>query len=129
VAILPTASRYLLISSASSLLLSSALLYFSSNTDVGYIQTSPGLVWFVHDGIDGGIGFSKDIYEHFATLAERTREHIADCECGRRRGCPIYVMSEHCGNNNDPLDTLMGTMILEDVLEAVAAADSTPTYN
>ncbi|WP_254824915.1 DEAD/DEAH box helicase [Haloglomus halophilum] len=106
------------------------------NADIGGLstlahhhETTPGPVWFVHDGIDGGIGFSKAIYEHFATLAERTREHIADCECGRRRGCPMCVMSEHCGNNNDPLDTLTGTMILEDVLEAVAAADSPPTQS
>jgi len=96
------------------------------NADIGGLstlahqhETIPGPVWFVHDGIDGGIGFSKAIYEHFATLAERTREHIAECECGRRRGCPMCVMSEHCGNNNDPLDTLTGMMILDDVLGAI----------
>ena len=96
------------------------------NADIGGLSTLShphgtiqGPVWFVHDGIDGGIGFSKAIYEHFDTLAERTREHIADCECGRRRGCPMCVMSEHCGNNNDPLDTLTGSMILEDVLDAM----------
>ncbi|WP_276261475.1 DEAD/DEAH box helicase [Haloglomus litoreum] len=101
------------------------------NADIGGLstlahqhETVPGPVWFVHDGIDGGIGFSKAIYEGFATLAERTREHIADCDCGRRRGCPMCVMSEHCGNNNDPLDTLTGTMILDDVLGAIANADS-----
>ena len=96
------------------------------NADVGGLstpshghETFPGPTWFVHDGIDGGIGFSKAIYEQFDTLAERTREGIADCECGRRRGCPMCVMSEHCGNNNDPLDTLTGSMILEDVLDAM----------
>jgi DEAD/DEAH box helicase domain-containing protein len=31
----------------------------------------------------------------------------------------MCVMSEHCGNNNDPLDTLTGSMILEDVLDAM----------
>jgi DEAD/DEAH box helicase domain-containing protein len=81
-------------------------------------ETVPGPTWFVHDGVDGGIGFSKAIYEQFAALAERTREHIGDCDCGRRRGCPMCVMSEHCGNNNDPLDTLVGGLILDDVLEA-----------
>jgi DEAD/DEAH box helicase domain-containing protein len=30
-------------------------------------------------------------------------------------------MSEDCGNNNDPLDTTTGAMILEDVLEAFEA--------
>ena len=30
----------------------------------------------------------------------------------------MCVMSEHCGNNNDPLDRATGTMILDDVLAA-----------
>lgn len=62
---------------------------------------------------------SKPIYENFDTLAARTREHIDDCACDRRRGCPPCVMSEDCGNNNDPLDTVTGKMILDDVLEAI----------
>lgn len=84
-------------------------------------ETIPGPTWFVHDGIDGGIGFSKAIYENFETLAERTKDHISECDCGRRRGCPLCVMSEDCGNNNDPLDTLTGRMILDDILTAVDA--------
>ena len=96
------------------------------NSDVGGLSTTshphetvPGPAWFVHDGIDGGVGFSKAIYEQFETLAERTRAHVADCECGRRRGCPMCVMSEDCGNNNDPLDTVTGRLILDDVLDAI----------
>lgn len=101
------------------------------NADIGGLstlshphETISGPVWFVHDAIDGGVGFSKAIYDHFETLCERTLNHISQCDCGRRRGCPMCVMSEHCGNNNDPLDTLTGAMILEDVLEA---ADPTGT--
>lgn len=100
------------------------------NSDIGGLstlrhphETVPGPTWFVHDGIDGGIGFTKAIYEHFGTLAERTREHVADCSCDRRRGCPLCVMSEDCGNNNDPLDTATGRSILDDVLAAVRDAD------
>lgn len=96
------------------------------NNDVGGLsmtnhphETIPGPTWFIHDGIDGGIGFSKAIYEHFDTLAKRTREHIAECDCGRRRGCPLCVMSEDCGNNNDPLDTTTGRLILDGVLSAL----------
>jgi DEAD/DEAH box helicase domain-containing protein len=96
------------------------------NSDIGGLstprhshETIPGPTWFIHDGIDGGIGFTKAIYEHFDTLAKRTREHIADCACGRRRGCPLCVMSEDCGNNNDPLDTATGVRILDDVLDAI----------
>ena len=96
------------------------------NSDIGGLstprhshETIPGPTWFIHDGIDGGIGFTKAIYEHFDTLAQRTRTHIAECECERRRGCPLCVMSEDCGNNNDPLDTATGVRILDDVLDAL----------
>lgn len=82
-------------------------------------ETIPGPTWFVHDGIDGGIGYSRAIYEYFDTLIERTRTHIEGCACDRRRGCPLCVMSEDCGNNNDPLDTLSGKMILDDVYDAL----------
>ncbi|ESS06987.1 MAG: distinct helicase family with a unique C-terminal domain including a metal-binding cysteine cluster, partial [uncultured archaeon A07HB70] len=99
------------------------------NADVGGLstlghdhETVPGPTWFVHDGIDGGVGFAKAIYEQFDTLASRTREHITDCSCDRRRGCPLCVMSEHCGNNNDPLDKAAGRLILDDVLAAVESA-------
>lgn len=100
------------------------------NNDIGGLSTpsyphesTPGPTWFVHDGIDGGVGFSKAIYEHIGTLSKRTREHIADCDCGRRRGCPLCVMSEDCGNNNDPLDTATGTLILDDLLTALDGVD------
>ena len=100
------------------------------NADIGGLSTTrhphgtiPGPTWFVHDGIDGGIGFAKAIYEAFELIARRTREHIAACECNRRRGCPLCLMSEHCGNNNDPLDRTTATMILDDVLAAVEAGE------
>lgn len=82
-------------------------------------ETVDGPVWFVHDGIDGGIGFARAIYEHFDTIAERTLEHMDDCDCDRRRGCPMCVMSENCGNNNDPLDRATARLILDDVLGAL----------
>lgn len=96
------------------------------NNDIGGLsttehphQTIPGPVWFVHDGIDGGIGFTRSIYEHFDTILARTREHIRTCDCGQRRGCPLCVMSEDCGNNNDPLDRATADLILTDVLDAL----------
>ena len=61
--------------------------------------------------------------EHFEALAGRTREHISECDCGRSRGCPMCVMSVHCGNNTDPLDTQTGTMIHTDVLGAMERAE------
>lgn len=96
------------------------------SSDVGGLSTArhhdetvPGPVWFAHDAIDGGIGFTRAIYEEFPAIAARTREHLADCACQRRRGCPLCVMSEHCGNDNDPLDRTTARLILDDVLAAM----------
>lgn len=96
------------------------------NNDIGGLstpqhhdETTPGPVWFVHDGIDGGVGFTRAIYEEFDRIVERTREHVESCDCERRRGCPLCVMSEDCGNSNDPLDRATAALILEDVIEAL----------
>ena len=93
------------------------------NSDIGGLSTPahhddriPGPVWFVHDGIDGGIGFSRAIYNNFDDIAERTYDHLETCDCQRRRGCPLCIMSEHCGNQNDPLDRVVGHQILGDVI-------------
>lgn len=94
------------------------------NADIGGLSTPahhddriPGPVWFVHDGIDGGIGFSRAIYNNFEDIAERTYDHLESCDCQRRRGCPLCIMSEHCGNRNDPLDRIVGHQILADVID------------
>ena len=94
------------------------------NSDIGGLSTPrhqderiPGPVWFVHDGIDGGIGFSRAIYDNFEAIARRTYDHLDTCDCQRRRGCPLCIMSEHCGNQNDPLDRVVGRQILGDVID------------
>ena len=94
------------------------------NSDIGGLSMLahrddriPGPVWFVHDGIDGGIGFSRAIYDNFEDIAERTFDHLETCDCQRRRGCPLCIMSEHCGNQNDPLDRVVGRQILGDVID------------
>lgn len=94
------------------------------NSDIGGLSMPahhddriPGPVWFVHDGIDGGIGFSRAIYNNFDDIAERTYDHLGTCDCQRRRGCPLCIMSEHCGNQNDPLDRVVGHQILSDIID------------
>jgi DEAD/DEAH box helicase domain-containing protein len=68
----------------------------------GDLERSPS-GWFVYDGVEGGLGFSRAIYDSFEALARRTRERIAACRCGRTEGCPACVMDENCGNDNQPL--------------------------
>ncbi|QCC59837.1 DEAD/DEAH box helicase [Natrinema thermotolerans] len=59
--------------------------------------------WFIYDGIEGGLGFSRRIYEEYEAVARRARDLWVDCDCGRDEGCPACLMSDRCGNDNRPL--------------------------
>ena len=59
--------------------------------------------WFIYDGVDGGLGFARAIYENFEALAERARDQLRDCNCGQPNGCPACTFDENCGNDNKPL--------------------------
>jgi len=59
--------------------------------------------WFIYDGVEGGLGFSRAIYEQFEALAERARDSLRDCGCGRPNGCPACTFDRNCGNDNKPL--------------------------
>jgi DEAD/DEAH box helicase domain-containing protein len=92
------------------------------NSDMGGLSTvlhpevdSP--VWFIHDAVEGGVGFAHSIYDHFEQVASRTRERVADCDCGRDTGCPACLMSSQCGNENEPLHRPATTAVLDAVLE------------
>lgn len=62
-------------------------------------------VFFVYDGVSGGIGFAASIYEHFDDIFSRVKTMINDCECGQVTGCPACVVEYQCGSNNEPLHT------------------------
>ncbi|MDQ2048975.1 DEAD/DEAH box helicase [Natronolimnohabitans sp. A-GB9] len=81
------------------------------------LERDPTSGWFIYDGIDGGLGFARAIYENFETVAERARELIADCDCGNTGGCPACVMDEQCGNDNQPLHRGAAVDVLDHVLE------------
>jgi DEAD/DEAH box helicase domain-containing protein len=59
--------------------------------------------WFIYDGVNGGLGFARAIYENFEALAERARDQLRDCHCGQPNGCPACTFDENCGNDNKPL--------------------------
>jgi DEAD/DEAH box helicase domain-containing protein len=80
------------------------------------LEREPKSGWFVYDGIDGGLGFSRAIYENFEALAERARDLIADCDCGRIDGCPACVMDDQCGNDNRPLHREAALDVLDQLL-------------
>ncbi|GAB3664290.1 DEAD/DEAH box helicase [Halopiger thermotolerans] len=80
------------------------------------LEREPASGWFIYDGIDGGLGFARAIYENFEAVARRAREHIADCDCGRVDGCPACVMDEQCGNDNQPLHRDAAVDVLDQLL-------------
>ncbi len=63
----------------------------------------PSSGWFVYDGVEGGLGFARAIYENIEPLARRARDQLRDCGCGQPNGCPACTFDENCGNDNQPL--------------------------
>ena len=99
------------------------------NSDMGGLSTlrhhevgTP--VWFIHDAVEGGVGFSHSVYENFETVAQRTLERIDGCDCGRDVGCPSCLMSSQCGNQNEPLHRLAAVSLLRAALEQVEKVDT-----
>ncbi len=94
------------------------------NSDMGGLSTpwhnERGCpVWFIHDAVEGGVGFAHSVYEHFEGVGEKTRNRVENCDCGRDVGCPSCLMSSQCGNNNEPLHTAATVEVLSSVLGRV----------
>ena len=77
-------------------------------------QRSSG--WFIYDGIDGGLGFARAIYENFEALAVRARDQLKECQCGQPNGCPACTFDENCGNDNKPLLRASAVDVLNQLL-------------
>lgn len=60
----------------------------------------------VYDGVPGGSGASKLLYERFEIAVERASAVLMDCSCDSPSGCPRCTYSYRCGNNNEPLSKL-----------------------
>ncbi|WP_435102003.1 DEAD/DEAH box helicase [Halarchaeum sp. P4] len=74
-----------------------------------------GATLFVYDGVAGGLGFSKALFEQLDAVGVRARERIAACDCDTA-GCPSCVMDANCGDENDPLNTPVARRLLDEVL-------------
>jgi len=75
-----------------------------------------GPTWFIHDTVEGGIGFARAIYEACEAVMARTDERVSACDCSVR-GCPSCLMDHQCGNRNEPLHTTATSEILRAVLD------------
>ncbi|SEV80648.1 DEAD/DEAH box helicase [Natrinema salifodinae] len=82
--------------------------------------------WFIYDGVDGGLGFSRRIYEEYEAVAKRARELMTGCECGRDEGCPACLMDDRCGNDNRPLYAPAATDVIDALLGETDAAAVRP---
>ena len=71
--------------------------------------------YFIYDGIDGGVGFSRAIYEQYEKIGELTQNMIDECTCNGTSGCPACVMEDSCGSGNEPLDTEIASDLLKTV--------------
>ncbi|QFU83594.1 DEAD/DEAH box helicase [Natronorubrum aibiense] len=80
------------------------------------LEREPASGWFIYDGIDGGLGFARAIYEEFEAVARRAHELIAGCDCGSVGGCPACVMDDQCGNDNQPLHRDAAVDVLDQLL-------------
>jgi len=78
--------------------------------------------WFLHDAVEGGIGYARGIYDHADALVARTREHVATCGCDGVRGCPGCLMDVQCGNRNEPLHRPAAVAILSALERRLDAA-------
>lgn len=71
---------------------------------------------FIYDSAEGGLGFSRAIYETVESLCRRTSELVASCSCGLR-GCPGCVMDHMCGDDNWPMHTEAAVDLLDAVVD------------
>jgi DEAD/DEAH box helicase domain-containing protein len=94
------------------------------------LDEQPSSGWFIYDGVEGGLGFARALYENFEALAERARDRLRHCGCDRPNGCPACTFDENCGNNNQPLLRASAVDVLDHLLgdgDTPAAADETGT--
>ena len=84
---------------------------------LGRVHEETGVpTWFIHDAVEGGLGFSKRIYGQVETIAERTRERVSICDCKGTGGFPACIMDSQCGDQNRYLHTEATVKILDRVL-------------
>jgi DEAD/DEAH box helicase domain-containing protein len=82
--------------------------------------------WFLYDGVEGGLGFSRSVYESFEAVAGRALELVTGCPCGRDEGCPACTMDDRCGNDNRPLYSPAAADTLRALLGETDAAALAP---
>ena len=91
----------------------------------GISMGSSGMI-FVHDGVIGGSGASRALYDRLETAFERGARIVGECPCTAESGCPRCTMSYRCGNNNRYLHKAASLEVFERINggQATALLDS-----
>ena len=87
----------------------------------GISMGSSGMI-FVHDGVIGGSGASRALYDRLETAFERGARIVGECPCTAESGCPRCTMSYRCGNNNQYLHKAASLEVFERINSGQATA-------
>jgi DEAD/DEAH box helicase domain-containing protein len=101
------------------------LLAMCDRWDIGGLSTNVHFqtgrpTIFVYDGHPGGVGIARRGYEEFERLVADAARLVGECPCAE--GCPSCVQSPKCGNLNEPLHKAGSLQLMEDLINAIAAA-------
>ncbi|MHA1270068.1 MAG: DEAD/DEAH box helicase [Candidatus Helarchaeota archaeon] len=83
-------------------------------SELGGVSYSNGSI-FIHDGIPGGSGLSKLLFDRFDKVLYRAFEILKGCKC-ETNGCPNCTYSPYCGSNNEYLSKYAALQVLTDIM-------------
>ena len=97
------------------------LLVMVDRGDIGGFSTlfhpqTKGASIFIYDGVAGGIGTGRAVFEQAEALFKKSLTTIETCKC--EKGCPSCVHSPKCGSGNHPIDKLAAAWILTKAIAA-----------
>ena len=84
-----------------------------ASQNLGGISMGTSGMIFVHDGVIGGSGASRALYDRLELAFKRSMHIVDECPCRAESGCPRCIMSYRCGNNNEYLHKMASLEVLK----------------
>ncbi len=84
-----------------------------ASQNLGGISMGTSGIIFVHDGVIGGSGASRALYDRLELAFKRSMHIVDECPCKAESGCPRCIMSYRCGNNNEYLHKMSSLEVLK----------------
>jgi DEAD/DEAH box helicase domain-containing protein len=84
----------------------------ASQTDLSGISYPSGHV-IIYDSAFGGSGVAKALFERLEEAYEIAKDILAQCDC--EDGCPKYIYSPYCGNNNKMLSRKKSLRLIKSI--------------